>query len=238
MIDATGIPKKGTIASRCRTSIAAGLASKQIAEACPREGGGGVAVACQSSREPAGRVPPALAEGLMGGRCGAPPQGGVPEDVVFKTKPEIGLEMTRSACEPSRRPGDIRCGLRPRRQAASGGDRNWGSLCGRHPAANLGVETVFPLFGGEETAGRDTADVMVKIAPAAAFIMRQVRPPAWAPDSSARCTNAILQHRPDRRTAYCAARYLFRASSSCWNSAAIPRSPGSAARAPAGCSGR
>ena len=127
---------------------------------------------------------------------------------MFKTKPEIGLELTRSACEPSRRPGDIRCGLRPRRQAASGGDRNWGSLCGRHPAAYLGVETVFPLFGGEETAGRDTAGVMVKIAPAAAFMMRQVRPPAWAPDSSARCTNAILQHRPDRRTAHCAARSI------------------------------
>ena len=74
---------------------------------------------------------------------------GVPEDVVFKTKPEIGLEMTRSACEPGLpgAPAIFDAGFGHDRKLRAGVTGTGEGLCGRHPAANLGVETVFPRRG-------------------------------------------------------------------------------------------
>ena len=61
--------------------------------------GGGVAVARQSPCEPAGGVSAVFAEGLGRG-CGiAARKAGVPEEIAFKTKPEIALEQIRWACE-------------------------------------------------------------------------------------------------------------------------------------------
>ncbi len=60
--------------------------------------GRGIAVACQPHREPAGGLPSVSAEGL-GADSKRRRKTGVPEDVGFKTKPEIALEQIEAACK-------------------------------------------------------------------------------------------------------------------------------------------
>ena len=87
---------------------------------------------------------------------------GVPEEISFKTKPEIAIEQLRWACAvglASRRGADGRR-LWPRHRSAHGHHRAWAELCGRHPAADVGMGTghAAAVVGTAKAARRDATD--------------------------------------------------------------------------------
>jgi len=115
IIDDTGIAKKGQHSVGVSHQYC-GQLGKQA-----KLPSGSDAVARQSPCEPAGGVSAVSAEGVAEDDDRRA-KVGVPEEITFKTKPQIALEQIRWACEVGL-PGDmvlVDAGLRPRFQAARG----------------------------------------------------------------------------------------------------------------------
>ena len=93
IIDDTGFPKEGTAFGWGGTPIL--RAARQAGQLPGRR----VAVDRQPPRQPAGGLSAVSAERLGGGSHADLRKVGVPEEIDFKTKPEIALEQIRWACE-------------------------------------------------------------------------------------------------------------------------------------------